>query len=382
MKKKLLILVNELSFFISHRYEVAEAAIKKGYEVKVAYGELGNMNKKKLSKIKIDCFQVPLQRGVTNPFKEIFSIIRLYKIFKKFKPDIVHLVTIKPYLYGGIAARFSNVKCVVSAVAGLGVIFNNKKLLYKILCKMLFPIFHLAFNHRNQKVIVQNLHDKKILVSWGVVDKKKIEVFPGSGVNLDKFIKINEKYTNKKITICLASRLIRDKGIYDFIDAFKILKKKGIEAKFLLAGSIDLKNPHSLSKKELKNIQKKNFLKVVGFIKNIPTLYAKSHIICLPSYYGEGIPKTLIEAAAAGRAIVTTDHPGCRDAVIPNKTGLLVPIQNPKKLADALQWLIEHPKDRIAMGKAGRKLAEKKFNVKKIVQMHLDVYGLLLKKIL
>ena len=150
----------------------------------------------------------------------------------------------------------------------------------------------------------------------------------------------------------------------------------------MLAGSIDIKNPNSLSEKEIKNIQKDNFLEVVGFIKNIPTLYAKSHIVCLPSYYGEGIPKTLIEAAAASRAIVTTDHPGCRDAVIPNKTGLLVPIQNPKKLADALQWLIEHPKDRIAMGKAGRKLAEKKFNLKKIVQMHLDIYGLLLKKIL
>ena len=173
MKKKLLILVNELSFFISHRFEIAEAAINKGYNVKIAYGELGNMTKKKLSKIKIDCFQVPLQRGITNPLKEIFSIIRLYKIFKKLKPDIVHLVTIKPYLYGGIAARFSNVKCVVSAVAGLGVIFNNRKLLYKILRIILFPIFYLAFNHRNQKVIVQNLHDKKILVRWGVVDKKK-----------------------------------------------------------------------------------------------------------------------------------------------------------------------------------------------------------------
>jgi glycosyltransferase involved in cell wall biosynthesis len=382
MKKKLLILVNELSFFISHRFEIAEAAINKGYDVKIAYGELGNMTKRKLSKIKIDCFQVPLHRGVTNPFKELVSIIALYQIFKKLKPDIVHLVTIKSYLYGGIAARFSHVKCVVSAVAGLGIIFNNRQLLYKILRKILFPIFYLAFSHRNQKIIVQNLHDKKILVSWGVVDKKKIEVFPGSGVNLDKFIKINEKYTNKKITICLASRLIRDKGIYDFIDASKILKKRGIESKFLLAGSIDIKNPNSLSEKEMKNIQKDNFLEVVGFIKDIPTLYAKSHIVCLPSYYGEGIPKTLIEAAAASRAIVTTDHPGCRDAVIPNKTGLLVPIQNPKKLADVLQWLIEHPKDRIAMGKAGRKLAEKKFNLKKIVQMHLDIYGLLLKKIL
>lgn len=378
MKKKILFLVNDLSFFISHRKEIAIAAINKGYFVEVAYGELGNLTKNELSKIKFKSFKVPLHRGKTNPFKDLKSIYSLWRIFEQKKPDIVHLITIKAYLYGGIAAKLAGIKCVVSAVAGLGILLNNNTWAYKVFRKALYPIYSLAFNHSNQKIIVQNLNDKKTLIKWGVVKENKILLFHGSGVNLSNFTKINKTSKNKTITILFASRLLRDKGVYDFINASKILKKRGVNAKFLLAGNIDLKNPTSLSLKELQTIRREKFLIVLGFKKNIQNLYAKSHIICLPSYYGEGLPKTLIEAAAASRVIVTTNHPGCRDAVIANKTGLLVPIKNPQKLADKLQWLISHPEQIEKMGKAGRQLAEKKFSVKKIVQQHLNTYELLL----
>ena len=147
----------------------------------------------------------------------------------------------------------------------------------------------------------------------------------------------------------------------------------------MLAGSLDLKNPTSISRQDLKNIQKEEHLEVLGYIENIPALYAKTHIVCLPSYYGEGIPKSLIEAAAAGRVVVTTNHPGCRDAIIPNKTGLLVPTKNPEKLANALEWLIKHPKKRNLMGRTGRLLAEKKFDINLIIQKHLEIYNLLQK---
>ena len=203
-------------------------------------------------------------------------------------------------------------------------------------------------------------------------------IFPGSGINLEKFKNFNKNIANKKVTICFASRLLRDKGLYDFISASKILRDRGIKARFLLAGSLDLKNPTSISRQDLKNIQKEKHLEVLGYIKNIPALYAKTHIVCLPSFYGEGIPKSLIEAAAASCAVVTTNHPGCRDAIIPNKTGLLVPIQNPEELANALQWLIRHPKKRILMGRVGRLLAERKFDINSIIQKHLDIYNLLI----
>jgi len=181
-------------------------------------------------------------------------------------------------------------------------------------------------------------------------------------------------------TVCYASRLLRDKGVLDFVSAAKILKKRGLKIKFLLAGSLDSSNSTSLTELELQNIIKEKVVEVLGFQHDIPSLYSRSNIVCLPSYFGEGIPKALIQAAAACRAVVTTDHPGCRDAIIPNKTGLLVPIKSPRILADKIKWLMDNPKARVAMGKAGRLLAESEFPVEKIVKRHLNIYQNLLEK--
>ena len=165
--------------------------------------------------------------------------------------------------------------------------------------------------------------------------------------------------------------------MYEFISAARLIKSRGIKARFWLAGDEDIDNPSGLNKKDLKDIKKEGIVEVLGYQKDIPQLYASAHIICLPSYR-EGLPKSLIEAAAASRAIVTTDVSGCRDAIIPNKTGLLVPLKNYEKLADALQCLIENPKKREAMGKEGRKFAEKEFPIEKIVEGHLEIYQELL----
>ena len=378
MKKKIIILVNTLDFLISHRLEIVSTLKKKGYEVLIVYGELGNANIKILKENRILCNQIYLKRRSINLFREFFSFFSICRIFYKFKPDIVHLITIKAYLYGGMAARIMKIPGVVSAVAGLGIFFNKKNWLIFLFQKIVYFLFYLAFRHPNQKVIVQNLKDKEILTEFVDIDSKKFSLIRGSGVNLSKFKDLKE--TNGVITICCASRLLREKGIFDFVSAAKIIKKKGINAKFLLAGYLDPDNPTSLDSQDLKNIINEGIIEVLGYQKDIPALYARSHIICLPSYYGEGLPKALIEAAAAGRAIVTTDIPGCRDAIISNKTGLLVPAKDPQKLANTLTWLIEHPKERIAMGIAGRKFAEKEFAIEKIVQSHIDIYEELLTK--
>ena len=173
---------------------------------------------------------------------------------------------------------------------------------------------------------------------------------------------------------------MRDKGIYEFVSAARLLQKRGVKARFCLAGELDTNNPTSINVENLNVLKNDKTIEILGYQKNIPSLYSKSHIICLPSYR-EGLPKSLLEAAAASRAIVTTNVPGCREAIIPGKTGLLVPVKDEKKLADALQWLIEHPIERIAMGKAGRKFAEKEFPIEKIVEKHLNIYDELLNKI-
>jgi len=256
MKKKIFILVNTLSFFVSHRLEVAIAAKNKGYDVKVCYGELGNTNTSILSKKNITCLKVPLNRGGINLLSELWSLFFIWKIFYNQKPDIVHLITLKSYLYGGIAARLAKVPVVVSAVAGLGILFNQKNLKNFFLKKFLYLFFYIAFNHPNQKVIIQNLEDKKLLVNWIGLSKKKFLLFPGSGVNLSAFKSFKE--SKGIVNICFASRLLRDKGVYDFISAAKIIHERKIKARFLLAGNIDLENPTSLTKKELKIIKKKN----------------------------------------------------------------------------------------------------------------------------
>jgi len=377
MKKKILFLVNDLSFFISHRLNIALSAKANGYKVKIIYGEVAKQKEKILiQKKNIEFLEIPLLRSSLNPFKELWVFFVILYNFYLFKPDIVHLITIKAYLYGGIAARLARVPCVVISIAGLGSFFHRKNLKNLIFKFLVYPIFYLAFRHSNQYIIVQNLEDKKILGNWGVLNLKKVYLIKGSGVQLKKFVHLNEKKTIVKI--CFASRLLKDKGVYDFVNAANLIKKRGFNARFLLAGSIDLDNPTSLTQKELNNIRNQGVVEVLGFKKNIARLYSESHIICLPSFFGEGMPKALIEAGAASRAIITTNHPGCRDAIIPNKTGILVPIKNPKKLADAIQWLIENPKKRKKMGKEGRKLAEKKFPIEKVSQQHLKIYQTLI----
>ena len=376
-KKKFLILVNYLSFFLSHRLPIAEALLARGFDVYIGYGELRGADPKILEQKGFKVNFVPIYPGSINLFKDLKTFYHIWNYFKKVKPDIVHLVTIKPYLYGGIISRIIAVPSLVSAVSGLGTLFVNKNLKSKFLRFLLYPFFKFAFNHVNQKVIIQNEDDLEILVRWGVLNPLKVKLLKGSGVNLENFVNLNEP---KGIpVVCFAARLLRDKGVYEFVSAARLLKERGVNVKFYLAGDLDTNNPSGLNLKDLNELRKEGFIEIIGFQNDIPSLYAQSNIICLPSYR-EGLPKGLIEAAAASRAVVTTDVPGCRDAIIPNKTGLLVPVKNPKKLADALQWLIEHPQKRISMGKAGRKFAEIEFPIKKIVQNHLDIYQNLLNK--
>ena len=375
-KKKLLILVNYLSFFLSHRLPIANALLNKGYEVTIGYGELRGADPKSLEEKGFKVNFVPIQPGGINFFRDLKTLYYIWKFFKKVKPDIVHLVTIKPYLYGGIVSRFIGIPSLVSAVSGLGTLFVSENLKTKIIRVFLYPIYKFAFNHKNQKVIVQNEDDFKTLVDWGVLKSSKVKLLKGSGVELKNFFNLEEP--KGIITISFAGRLLKDKGVFEFISAARIVKERGIQARFFLAGDLDENNPSGINLDDLKKINFDACVEIIGYQNNISNLYERTHIVCLPSYR-EGLPKSLIEAAAAARSIVTTDVPGCRHVVIPNVTGILVPPKDQFKLADALQWLIEHPSERKAMGKAGRKFAEKEFPIEKIIQNHLEIYQDLLR---
>ena len=376
-KKKLLFLVNDLSFLISHRLMIAQSALAKGFEVIIGYGETRGADPSNLEKQGFKTHHIPMYRGGTNIYREFKTFLYILKFFKKEKPDIAHLVTIKPYLYGGIVSRLVGVPGVISAISGLGTIFISNDIKFRLIRLLLYPFYKLAFNHPNQKIIIQNNDDIKVLVDWGVLNIFKVKLLRGSGVKIENFTNLQEP--KGVTTVCFAARLLRDKGIYEFVFAAKLIKERGINARFFLAGDLDINNPTGLTIDDLKKLEEDSNIEFLGYQKDIASLYAKSHIICLPSYR-EGLPKSLIEAAAASRAIVTTDVPGCREVIIPNKTGLLVPVKNSQKLADALQWLIENPQHRIIMGLRGRKLAEKEYRIEKIVQSHLNIYNEVLSK--
>lgn len=374
---KLLFVINDPNFFLSHRLPLAEAGRNGGFDVHIA--SRGGAAVKKIEQLGFIHHTLPLSRSGRNPLNELATFYSLWRLFRVLRPDLVHLVTIKPYLYGGIAARIAKVPCTVSAVAGLGILFSSNDFKYRLLRAFLYPLYRIALGHENQKVIFQNKDDRNALVSWGVVSEDKPIMIRGSGVDLQLC-----PYQPEPVgipVIAFAARLLIDKGVKVFAEASRILKKRKIKARFWLIGVPDPGNPNTVTEAQLKQWESEGSVELFGFRADISDLFSQSNIVTLPSFYGEGLPKVLVEAAACGRAVVTTDHPGCRDAIETDKTGLLVPNNNPLALADSIEYLIRNPDVRQKMGESGRALAEKEYAIEKIVEAHMNIYQDLLSRV-
>lgn len=373
MPISILIVVNDPAFFLSHRLPIALGAKKSGYDVHIATAPGGAV-----AEIKRQGFthhSIPLSRSGQNLVAEMQAIIALIKLFRELHPSLVHLVTIKPVIYGGIAARIVRVPSVVAAVSGLGSVFVSRGLKADVMRSIIGRLYKLAFNHKNLMTIFQNPDDQKALCQTAGLALEKTTLIRGSGVFLDAFPKAPEPDTTP--VVCFAARLLREKGIFEFVEAARLLRKQGSKAQFWVVGDRDPGNPSTVTESEISQWQREQVVNLMGYSNEIPKLFACSNIVALPSYR-EGLPKTLVEAAAAGRAVVTTDVPGCRDAITPDETGLLVPVRDAEALANAIQYLIENPERRREMGRAGRKLAEEVFDVNKVVEQHLRSYEELL----
>ena len=367
--KKMIFVLNGVTHFISHRLPIALELERQGYEVHIVCPDA---EPEHFSQYGFTYHQVEMSRKGMNPLADILVINKLYKLFKQVKPDLVHLVTIKPYLYGGIAARLASVPSVVSAVAGLGTIFIDSSFKYRLVRSVLFFLYKFSFGHKNIKVIFQNIDDMQLLLKWLRLSESKTILIRGSGVDLSSFSSYPENLEQVPVVV-LAARLLKDKGVVEFVEAARILKEQSINADFWLVGDVDNGNPNTISQEQLDEWQKQGLISWKGYRKDISSLFSVVNLVVLPSYR-EGLPKVLIEAASCGRAVITTDTPGCRDAITPNETGLLVPVKDAIALANAIQQLIEKPEERLAMGNAGRKLAEEAFDVNKVVKQHLKIY--------
>jgi len=367
--KKLLYIINVDWFFVSHFLPLGIEAIGKGYEVHLA---CAYTNKKiELEKLGFRIHQLNISRSGINIFEELKIVYKIHKILKSIKPDVVEFFTIKPVIYGGIVSKFFFIPKKVFYITGLGYVFISKGMKGFLVRNMIKSIYKLAVSGKTNTIITENIFDKRLIRSLNAVKEGQIRMIRGAGVDLSRY-----KYTqesNEDIKVVMACRLLKDKGVFEYIEAVKILRDKGIDAVFELYGDIDSENPASLTDDDIKKIKQTGYVKMHGFSSEIAKVFEKTNIVVLPSYR-EGLPKVLIEAAACGRAVVTTDVPGCKDAIEPDITGLLCEVKDSKSLARQIERLILDDKLRNKMGRAGRDLAEKEFDIQKVMQKHFKIY--------
>lgn len=375
MASRLLFLVNSSSYFLSHRLGIAIEAKKQGYEVHIASPEDGCEDTFKIKGLMHH--KLPISRTSINIFSEIKAFLNIYFLIKKINPDLLHLITIKPVIYGGIISRLIQIKGVVSAVPGLGYVYISKGIRAAILRFFINYFYKVSFSKKSLKIIFQNKDDmNKLRLAVGF-DPIKSVIIKGSGVDLDEFK--STPLPEGRPVISMISRLQEDKGVKEFARAAQMIKERKIEADFWLIGDTDSSYPSPILIEDLQEWENKGFLSVLGYRKDINILIGNSNIIVLPSYR-EGLPKVLLEAAACGRPVITTDVPGCRAAIEEGKTGLLVPPRDSLSLADKIEYLLGNKELLKKMGNAGRKLAEENFSLDKVVSAHLKIYSSLIDK--
>ncbi|MFZ5468998.1 MAG: glycosyltransferase family 4 protein [Myxococcota bacterium] len=368
---RILFVVNNPDFFLSHRLPIALAARDAGCEVHVATPAVPSSERIRSHGFTFHPFE--LSRKGASPLAELRSFAQLAWLFRRLRPDLVHLVTIKPVLYGSIAARLLSVPRVVAAVSGLGYIFIAQGARATLRRKLVELGYRFAFAHPKLSVIFQNPDDRDELVGRGLVEAEDSVLIRGSGVNIAQFVPTPEPKGTP--TVVLASRLLLDKGVREFVEAARSLRSRGLEARFVLVGAVDAGNPASLSEDDVRSWVAEGTVEWWGHREDMPEVFAQAHIVCLPSYR-EGLPKVLLEAAACGRAIVTTDVPGCREVVQHEENGLLVPARDSVALADALRTLVADSERRRLFGQRSRRRAETEFSLEHVIRETLRLYGL------
>ncbi|MBT4668330.1 MAG: glycosyltransferase family 4 protein [Candidatus Ruthia sp.] len=368
---KLIIVVNELWFFLSHRLPIALAARDAGYEVHIAAHLSTSAEIEQLNREHLQFHPISFHRSSLNPWQEFKTLKELNKLYKQIQPDIVHHVTIKPVLYGTLAARWVGDIKILNAISGLGYLFIAQGWKSFIRKKILLWGYRVILNSKKVWILFQNPDDQILFSQHKIIYPKHTAIIKGSGVDLNQFI--TSPIPKGKVKIILVARMLWDKGIREFAQAATILKEQGEDVDFILVGSVDAGNPKSIPTQQLEQWHKSGVLNWLGERKDIAQLLAESHIAVLPSYR-EGLPKSLIEAAAVGRAIVTTDVPGCREVVKDGENGFLVPAKDAKELSIAIQKLINNPKLLTSMGKKSRLMAEQEFSIQQIVEQTLKLY--------
>ena len=374
--KKILINLTEDWFFKSHFLSRAVDAKKSGYDVFVTCNE--SNDRKFIEQRGIKFISSSLNRRSINPFYELYVLIKYFFIFKKINPDIVHNVGPKPIIYGSIAARINNIKSVINAPIGMGFVFSSESIKAKFLKLILLFLLKLTLNthhgkDKKNRVIFENSDDMNFFLKRKIVKYNDSILIRGAGVEIDKEL-IKNKKKNDIPAVALVARMLEDKGIYEFVEAAKILKDKKIKVRFLLIGDVDTKNPTSLKQSTLKSWNDQQIIEWLGWVKDVKKILLETDILCLPSYR-EGLPKSLLEGASLALPLITTNTVGCREVVKDGVNGYLVPIKDSHSLSLAIEKLIKDKDLRLKMGDKSLKIAISDFSSEIINSQTIKIYN-------
>ncbi len=370
-RKKFCLFVNVDWFVLSHFTDYLTKIVGKNIDVTVITLNTGRCDE--IRALGVDVIEIELHRGYSNLYSEFKSLVNIYRTLRNLSPDILELITIKAVLYGGLVAKILKINKRVFYMSGLGAVFTHQTNFGRVKASIITYLYKLIMRSTSTEVIVENDDDKHIFTSVIGLAEKRIHLIPGVGIDLNEFAPVYSRNI-VNLRVGLVSRLLYDKGIVEFIEAAKICKTKRSDVKFLLAGDTDPTNPASLSQKDLKDIRRHNIVELLGHRKDVAALMKTFDILVLPSYR-EGFPKVIMEAAATGLPVVTTNVTGCRSAVVHNKTGFIVPAKNAEALADSIERLLDSVELRQVMGHNARKFAELNFDVKHLSFIHINVWN-------
>lgn len=369
---RLLFLVTEDWYFCSHRLSLARAARDAGWDVSVCtrvdrHGDV-------ITGAGLRLVPLRLSRRSLNPLRELGTVRQIAAVYREVRPDLVHHVAIKPIIYGSLAARVARVPAVVNAFTGLGYLFIATGPKGRALRAVAAALMKVALRPGQARTILQNEDDADLLVGAGLVRREDIVIIRGSGVDLSLFPPCPEPPGEP--VVVLPARMLADKGVGEFVTAARQLRAAGVRARFVLVGDADPENPAAIAERTLKQWHAEGVIEWWGRRDDVPAILAACHVVCLPSYR-EGLPKSLLEAAAAGRPSVATDVPGCREIVRDGETGLLVPARDAGALALALRRLLDDAALRARLGAAARRLVEAEFTQQHVARRTLEVYDAL-----
>ncbi|MGN6112256.1 MAG: glycosyltransferase family 4 protein [Luteimonas sp.] len=373
---KIVLFANTDWYLYNFRRSLAKTLIDLGHEVVLLSppGEYGH----RLRALGLRWHPVEMDRRGLNPLWEALTIWRIVRFMRAERPCLVHNFTVKCAVYGSLAARLAG-GVRVNAIAGLGYVFSSDDALARALRPLTRAMLAFSLGGRGAGVIAQNPDDLRKLCQNGVVTSDRAWLIPSSGVNCARFDvpERKERPKSRPLRVVLAARLLKSKGIGEFAEAARILRGRGAPVEFLLAGTVDPGNPDSVAQGVVQKWVDEGLLRWLGHVEDMAGLYRECDVMALPSYYGEGLPRTLVEAAASGLALISTDMPGCRDAVIHGHTGILIPPRDAEALAVAIASLDDDRARAHSMGVAARERARLEFDERMVNARTIEVYGAL-----